>query len=439
MKLNKKQTIALDYLEDSTTEEVLFGGAAGPGKSLLGCYWQLKNRLKYPGSHGLIGRAVMKTLKDTTLKTFLEVASKQGLKRGRHYQLTSSQDKENPNCIEFFNGSLIFLRDLYHYPSDPDYDELGSLEITDAFVDECSQVTRKAKDILKVRIRFKLDEFNLIPKILFATNPTKNWAYEQFYLPAQKGELPTYRKFVQAFAWDNPNYPESSLKSLKEMPDGPEKERLYYGNWEFSDDPTALCDYDAVTDVFTNEVRGNGMRSISADLAMQGRDRFVVGVWNGNVCRIAVDKTKSSGIEIERDIKNLMQELSIGHSQTVVDSDGMGAYLESYLTGIKEFHGGAPAVNKKEFVNLKSECGYKLAELINNRQIKIICSNEQKDRIIAELAQLKAAGVDKDEQKKRLIKKEDMKEALHRSPDYLDMLLMNMIFHIKQPMIVWAE
>jgi phage terminase large subunit len=88
---------------------------------------------------------------------------------------------------------------------------------------------------------------------------------------------------------------------------------------------------------------------------------------------------------------------------------------------------------------LKSECGYKLAELINNRQIKIICSNEQKDRIIAELAQLKAAGIDKDEQKKRLIKKEEMKEALHRSPDYLDMLLMNMIFHIKQPMIVWAE
>ena len=44
-----------------------------------------------------------------------------------------------------------------------------------------------------------------------------------------------------------------------------------------------------------------------------------------------------------------------------------------------------------------------------------------------------------EETKKRLIKKEEMKEALHRSPDYLDMLLMNMIFHIKQPMIVWAE
>jgi hypothetical protein len=36
MKLNKKQTIALDYLEDNITEEVLFGGAAGPANPSLG-------------------------------------------------------------------------------------------------------------------------------------------------------------------------------------------------------------------------------------------------------------------------------------------------------------------------------------------------------------------------------------------------------------------
>ena len=42
----------------------LIGGGAGGGKTALGCYWQLKQRLKYPNTRGLIGRAVLKTLKE---------------------------------------------------------------------------------------------------------------------------------------------------------------------------------------------------------------------------------------------------------------------------------------------------------------------------------------------------------------------------------------
>lgn len=438
MILNKKQTIALDYLEDSSTEEVLFGGAAGPGKSALGCYWQLKRRLKYPGTRGMIGRAQLKTLKETTLMTFFEIAKMQGVKRGVHFDLTSAQDKENPNCIVFNNGSLIFLRDLFLYPGDPDFDELGSLEITDAFVDECSQVVAKAKDILKVRIRYRLDQYGLIPKILFATNPTKNWAYHDFFRASKDGSLKDYRKFVQAYAWDNPNYPKSSLESLKNMPEGPEKERLYYGNWEYSDDPSILCDYDAILDMFTNEIQPTGQRAISADLAMKGRDKFIAGVWDGMICDLTkgVDKPLSSGKEIEQDIKRLMEKNNVGHSQTVVDSDGMGAYLESYLKGIKEFHGGSQAIDLKEFANLKAECVYKLAEVVNKRQIKVICSEAQKYQIIREMGVLKAKSVDADETRKRIIKKEDMKEELQgRSPDYLDMLIMKMIFHVKKPVI----
>lgn len=439
MRLNLKQTKALDYLEDDSTEEVLYGGSAGGGKSVLGCYWQLKRRLKFPGTRGLIGRAVMKTLKETTLKTFFEVAAMQGVKRGTHFDLTSSQDKENPNCITFYNGSLIFLRDLYLYPSDEDFDELGSLEITDAYIDECSQVVAKAKDILKVRIRYKLNDYNLIPKILFTTNPTKNWAYYDFYQASRKNSLLPHRKFIQAFAWDNPDYPKTSLTSLENMPEGAEKERLFYGNWDYSEDPNVLCDFDAITDMFTNEVKPNGKKAISADLAMQGRDRFIAGVWDGLICdlRKGIDQKKSTGISIETDLKSLMQLHNVGHSQTVIDSDGMGAYLESYLKGIKEFHGGAQAIDKKEFANLKAECAYKLAEVVNKRQIKVICNAEQKERIIREMGVLKSKSVDADESRKRIISKEDMKEELQgRSPDYLDMLIMKMIFHVAPQFVV---
>ena len=433
MILNKKQTKALDYLEDNSTEEVLFGGAAGPGKSSLICYWQLKRRLKFPGTRGLIGRAQLKTLKETTLKTFFEIAQMQGVKRGIDFDLTSAQDKENPNCLVFLNGSLIFLRDLFLYPSDEDFDELGSLEITDAAIDECSQVVAKAKNILKVRIRYQLDKYGLIPKILYATNPAKNWAYDEFYKADKEGRILKHRKFVQAFAYDNPDYPKSSLESLKNMPEGPEKERLYYGNWDYDDDPNVLCDYDAILDMFTNEIEPTGKKAISADLAMKGRDKFIAAPWDGMICYLnkGVDKKLSDGREIEQDIKRLMLINEVGHSQTVVDSDGLGAYLESYLKGIKQFHGASQAFKNIEFANLKSECGYKLAEFVNKRQIKVVCNDEQKYSIIREMGVLKAKSVDADETRKRIIKKEEMKEELQgRSPDYLDMLLMKMIFHV---------
>ena len=151
MKLTKKQTKAIDYLEDDTTTELLYGGGAGGGKSAFGCYWQIKRRLKYPGTRGLIGRSKLKVLKDTTLKSFFEIAKMQGLEKELHYRVTSAHDKENPNCILFFNGSLIYLKDLFLYPAkDPEFDDLGSLEITDAFIDECNQIVEKCKGIVNM-------------------------------------------------------------------------------------------------------------------------------------------------------------------------------------------------------------------------------------------------------------------------------------------------
>ena len=91
MELSIKQTTALDLLEDTRTNEVLFGGGAGwgGGKTALGCYWQLKMRLKYPNTRGLIGRAVLKTLKETTLVSFFQIAKMQGLEANKHFKFNA--------------------------------------------------------------------------------------------------------------------------------------------------------------------------------------------------------------------------------------------------------------------------------------------------------------------------------------------------------------
>ncbi len=426
MKLSVKQTKALDYLEDNETYELLFGGSAGGGKSVLGCYWQLKNRLKYKKTRGLIGRSKLKTLKETTLNTFFEVSEMQGVRPNIHYVYNAQS-----GIIKFFNGSEILLKDLFSYPSDPNFDELGSLEITDAFIDEAPQISSKAKQIVRSRIRYKLDEYKLPPKLLMTCNPSKNWTYSEFYKPDKEGTLPKTKKFIQSLVTDNPYISETYIDNLKTL-DKTSKERLLYGNWEYDDDPTLLVDYDAVCDMFTNTHVHKGDKAISSDLAMQGRDRFIAGYWEGLVCEIAIDKTKSTGRSIETDLKQLKNQRGVGNTNIVADSDGIGAYLESYINNIKTFHGGSSANNKDEYMNLKSECGFKLAEVINNREIHIKCSKEQEEVIKEEISTcLKRDNIDKDESKKRLIPKSKMIELLGHSPDYLDMLIMRMYFLVK--------
>jgi len=423
MELLTKQENAVYYLKDNSTNELLYGGAAGGGKSALGCLWLIENCQKYPNSRWLMGRAKLKTLKETTLNTFFELTSSFGISEQYNYNSQKS-------VITWDNGSEILLKDLFAYPSDPEFDELGSLEITGAFIDEVSQITFKAWQIVKSRIRYKLTEFDLIPKMLGTCNPTHKWAYSKFYKPNKENTLGNNKKFIQALPTDNPHLPESYLESLLELDDA-SKQRLYFGNWEYDDDPSALCNYNAICDIFTNTHVAKGDKRISADLAMQGRDSFIAGYWEGLICEVAIDKPKANGKSIETDLTNLKNSKGVANTNIVADSDGLGAYLESYIKNIKTFHGGAKAFKTLEFGNLKDECSFKLAELINNRQLRIICNDSQEELIKRELSVcLKRDNVDLD--KKKIIKKDAMKLSLGKSPDYLDMLLMGMIYHIKE-------
>ncbi|MCK4521631.1 MAG: phage terminase large subunit, partial [Nanoarchaeota archaeon] len=398
---------------------------AGGGKSLFGCYWQIKKRLKYPGSRGLIGRSKLKNLKDTTLKSFFEVSKMQGLVAGKHF-VYNSQDSN----IKFYNGSEIFLKDLFLYPSDPEFDSLGSLEITDAFIDEANQVTKKAKDMVKSRIRFMLDENNLLPKLLMSCNPAKNWTYSDFYKAHRDGTLPMNRQFIQALLSDNPHISKHYKQNLMSL-DENSKQRLLYGNWEYDNDPNSLMGYDSLVNLFSNVVsivkpipRGT---HITVDVARFGKDKTTIFVWDGLQVIFIYEIAKSDLKVLVDKVEELRRTYKIPKNKVIVDEDGVGGGVVDFGK-YKGFVNNSKALHGKNYVNLKSQCSYKLAEVINKGDIGIT-PQQYRDVIIEELEQIKSYKTDSDA-KLKIMPKEMVKQFLGRSPDYSDNMMMRMWFEI---------
>lgn len=432
MKLNLKQTKAIDYLEDNSTNELLYGGAAGGGKSILGTYWLLKMALKYPDTRWLMGRAELKTLKETTLVSFFTVCKMQGLKADIHYQYNQQSGQ-----ISFPNKSVIILKDLFMYPSDPNFDSLGSLEITGAFIDECNQTVEKAWNVVKSRIRYRLDENGLIPKMLGSCNPAKNYVYTIFYKPSKDGTLPSNRKFIQAVVDDNPDISRHYKESLLTL-DENSKQRLLYGNWEYDNDPATLINYDSIVDCFSNTFVESGDKYISIDVARFGSDSTVIGVWDGFRVKLTQYKGKSV-TEVAQIVIDLQNKYKVPLSNIIADEDGVGGGVVDILR-CKGFVNNSkallnPVTGKDDnFINLKSQCYFKLAEFINAGKIFIECDSNYKDFIIQELEQVKQWKMDKDG-KRSIMPKDEVKKVLGRSPDFSDTLMMRMWFCFKRKFI----
>jgi hypothetical protein len=208
-----RQDEALTLLSPANlvTETVLYGGSAGGGKTFLGCSWQINRRLKYANTRGLRGRAELKRLRQSTMATFWTIANQMGLRPGTHYTY-NGQD----HVIKFYNGSQIVLMDLGYMPSDAEFTRLGSIEITDYFVDESAEVSKRAIDILDSRVRYNL--INGIPKGLLSCNPSKGWLYSDFFDAHRNGTLREDRAFVKALPTDNPNLEPAYLEKLSRLP-----------------------------------------------------------------------------------------------------------------------------------------------------------------------------------------------------------------------------
>lgn len=425
-----KQFKAWEYLTDNKTTFVGYGGAAFSGKSYLLCYWITSMSIAYPGTGWGLGRKQLTVLKKTTLITLFKVFAECRIENDTHFKYNQQN-----NTISFYNGSVIFLIDTMSLPSDPLFTRFGGLELTGAAVDESAETDYKAIEVLSTRLGRRMnDKYNLVAKMLETFNPAKNHVYSRFYKPYQDHNEKKGVVFVPALPSDNPS-PEvpAYIERIKATGSKITIERLIYGNFEYDDDPSALMSIDQINNIFTNTFARSGTKYITADIARFGNDKTVIFVWDGLrvvKCEVLIKKPTTW---VAQSIKQLAEKHNVALSNIIVDEDGVGGGVKDQLE-CKGFVNNSKPKRGENFDNLKTQCYFKLSEMVNKNEICIlpdVLKTEDVADLIEELEQVKQKDMDKDG-KKRIIPKDAVKEKIGRSPDFSDVLMMRMFFEVSE-------
>jgi len=441
---NDKQIQAARFWIDDKTEQILYGGAKGGGKSFLGASLIFGDALIYPGTHFFIARKELNDLRKFTIPTIHEVFRKGFNLEFDKYASFNGQD----NCFVLYNGSRVYLIACKEEPSDPLFERFGSMQMTRGWEEEGGEIPENAHANLWLSVgRWKNDEFKLKKKLLITANPKKGWMKRDFVDPAAKGLLAPSRRYIQAFATDNSYLPADYIASLRGERDKVRRQRLWEGNWDYEEDRDALISFDALTDAFSNTIVKDGQRYLVVDVARMGRDSTVFSFWDGLELYDVQQFRKQGTDKTIQQIKDFAAAERIPFSHILIDEDGIGGGVVDQLFGVKGFTANSVViptqqqirerqakvehflVPKPAYSNLKAQCGWKLAELINERKIAFAVP-ERREAVIEELSAILRDKEPDGDGRKRLKSKDDVKEELGRSPDLGDTILMRAYFEL---------
>lgn len=443
----EKQYLAWEALQDPEIAEIHFGGGAGGGKTWLGCESRLVRAYAYPGYKSFIARNELKRLLASAFVTFGKVC--------KSHNIPEDDWKYNGqyNYIEFRNGSRIDLLDVSFKPTDPMYERLGSMEFTDGWVEEAGEVPFMAIDILQSRIgRHMNEEFDLKPDTLYTYNPNKGWV-RGVYKKFKDGTLPKDVVFIQSLYGDNPYTKDIYGKQLDRIKDPAMRARLKLGSFDYDSDPAQLTDSDAILDLFTNTLPSDPHdeddKYLTEDVARHGVDKTVIYIWRGwTIIGVRIYGKQDTFVTSEK-TKNILKDEQIPYSHAIADEDGIGGAVVDNVKGIRGFIANSSPFKNPEtdeienYINLKTQCSYILANKINTHQMAINVKPENfksevngityevwKEMLIEELEYIKSKSSNADT-KLRIISKDEVKEQLGRSPDFSDTAMMRAHFEYK--------
>ena len=251
---------------------------------------------------------------------------------------------------------------------------------------------------------------------------------------------------------DNPHIPPDEILRAKEELDSQTFKQEILA--EYVDHAGALFRFSALVDVFSNTITKSPEKYLIVDVADDGTDKTKFSFWEGLE---EYRRETFQGLNTEaiiNQIREYQQEDRIPMSQTLVDAIGVGAAVasNSMLSGIIGFKSSyspirtdinpvllpnvhytkdAPLVS--EYRNLRSQCVFTLAGLVNDHKIASKVTGKDKEAIIEELSAYQ--DVSAGDGKRLATPKEDVKEIIGHSPDDSDTWIMRMYFVIRDKML----
>lgn len=221
----------------------------------------------YPDNCGVIGRKDFTDLRDTTLRTFLEICPP---------DFISSYNKTE-HLVIAVNGSRIYFREL------KDGTGLGSLNLGWFYIDEGEEVEEGIFDRLKGRLSLK-DVGK--PCGWITSNPPNesHWIFKQF----EKSHDPDFYT-IHASTYENKQYlPKGYIEDLEKLPSSWRKKYLE-GHYGFTPDGTPYYD-GYVESLHNRQLKWNPQLPLDCGWDSGRRHpAFVVTQWDGVTWKILAE------------------------------------------------------------------------------------------------------------------------------------------------------
>lgn len=226
------------------------------------------------------------------------------------------------------------------------------------------------------------------------------------------------------------------------------KSQLLDGNWKVVLSENDIYDYSAFIGMFDNVKKAEGKgKYITADIALKGSDKFVVGFWEGYELVDLKIMDKSLGNEVIDAIAGMARIHGVQNRHIAFDNDGLGGFVDGFIKGSIPFNNGGSPLKIRDaqgkevtenYEHLKAQCYYRSGDKVNKGMYKVsehvatMMYNDKetvRQRFIKERKAIKRDKPDGDK-KLKIIPKAQMKTILGSSPDLMDMFMMREVFDL---------